>query len=155
MLLLLHDIILCCFCCMEASLFIQHFRSCILQQSMGYCKYRHILYFSTCIVHIFNLQNNCCLSVVRDFSRLKRYNIHSIIEEGSQDEPAKTDSLNEVRKLQEDDREDSSQKTAGVAVSSESGPKKDPSVWSLHKNSDRDASGTCEEQNKVEPATAD
>lgn len=103
---------------------------------------------------------------MRDFGKLKRYNIHSIIEDSSQGEPAKTDLSTEVHKMQEGDREDKSQKKssysnvlsdteAGVAVSSETGLKEDSPVWSLHKNSDRDASGKCEEQTKAEPATAD
>lgn len=28
-------------------------------------------------------QSNCCVSVVKDFNKLKRYNIHSIVEDSS------------------------------------------------------------------------
>lgn len=38
---------------------------------------------------MFLLQNLCCLSVVKDFHKLKKYNIHSIMEATSQDGDSK------------------------------------------------------------------
>ena len=38
---------------------------------------------------MFLLQNLCCLSVVKDFHKLKKYNIHSIMEGTSQDGDSK------------------------------------------------------------------
>lgn len=103
---------------------------------------------------VFILQSNCCVSVVRDFNKLKKYNIHSIIEGSSQDEP-------EVPKLQEDSEQDSNEKTSSdsnvtgdtvsdTAASSTTGHNVQYS--SASKDNDRDTTG---EQAKTDPATTD